>query len=320
MKAFVLGGWLLTSAAVSADSLLRFPADAELPPALAARAIDYPHARYLALREAERAQLSDAIQPISVTLDAFALSLPGYHDDPLRAPPIGSSRTTAGTGFALVQFVGPIKSEWREDLVASGATIVDALAPFGYLVYANQASTEAISALPFVRWTGALASAHRQSERILAPLPAHVRLVALRNHSVSAERLDQLSIKELARAPIDATWEIILIDPRARSLDDLLALPGVLTVESIPEGSLRGELSSQINVGGFNPSGVPIPGYRAWLSARNLRWCRVLARRVQPPALRTAPTPPGSSAATAPATCSMQTVFCAASASRPASA
>jgi hypothetical protein len=72
----------------------------------------------------------------------------------------------------MVQFAGPVKPEWYEALVATGAEIVTYLPSNAYLVYANNASIRRIKALArtassFVQWEGTYADVYKIDPRIL---------------------------------------------------------------------------------------------------------------------------------------------------------
>lgn len=63
-------------------------------------------------------------------------------------------RLDAGPHHYLVQFVGPIKPQWRAAVENTGGSIVDARAGFTLVVRATAEQITAIAALPHVRWAG----------------------------------------------------------------------------------------------------------------------------------------------------------------------
>ena len=65
---------------------------------------------------------------------------------------------SAGKGMHLVQFVGPVKPEWYEALLATGVRVVTYVPNNSYLVYGNQGSFQRLrnfaQTSPYVQWDG----------------------------------------------------------------------------------------------------------------------------------------------------------------------
>jgi len=294
------------SAAAQSSVWVRIDAPAnELPADLANAALGVGSQSYLELSEADYARLPASLPQISATRDAFALKLPNFTGDPLRNPPPGSAKSLGAGGFMLVQLKGPTQPEWLAAIRASGAEVLDALPPYGHLLWADQPARQELSGFEFVRWAGALSAALRQSEPLLAPLTGPMRAVVLRSHAPADADFAAVGAFTRSRAPIDAVYEVVELDGGGSHSAALLGLPGVLKLESIPQdGGSRGELASQINVLGFNGSGVPIPGYRAWLSARNLGGTGVVIANVDGGVDQTHPVLTGRVQACTGSTCS----------------
>lgn len=73
----------------------------------------------------------------------------------------GARRLAPGPHHYLVQFIGPIKSEWLDQVAAAGGEVVDTRAAFTVVVRADEAGIAAIAGLECVRWTGHLPPASR---------------------------------------------------------------------------------------------------------------------------------------------------------------
>lgn len=54
----------------------------------------------------------------------------------------------------IVQFIGPIKEEWKREVTKLGGTIRDPLPSYSYIVEMDGHAREAVAGLPFVRWMG----------------------------------------------------------------------------------------------------------------------------------------------------------------------
>ncbi len=107
----------------------------------------------------------------------------GIRFDPLRdGPPAAKLATlTSGPGGRagyLVQFEGPVEAGQREQLEASGATVVSYVPRYTFVVRMDGAARARVEALPFVRWTGAYLPEFKLSEE-LATIPGAATLVVL---------------------------------------------------------------------------------------------------------------------------------------------
>lgn len=54
----------------------------------------------------------------------------------------------------IVQFIGPTKEEWKDDIVKSGGKILDPLPSYSFFVEMDEKALKKVSNLPFVRWLG----------------------------------------------------------------------------------------------------------------------------------------------------------------------
>jgi subtilisin family serine protease len=93
------------------------------------------------------------------------LRLRGGSYDPLRAAsaaaqphPAAPVSPASGQDLYLVQFQGPIRAEWRRALEAGGATILEYVPDFSYLVHASAPVVDRFRTLPGYRWHGAFGS------------------------------------------------------------------------------------------------------------------------------------------------------------------
>ena len=61
----------------------------------------------------------------------------------------------------LVQFTGPVRAEWKAQVKAAGAHLYGYIPDFAFIARMDEATTEQIRALPFVRWVGPYHPAYR---------------------------------------------------------------------------------------------------------------------------------------------------------------
>lgn len=80
--------------------------------------------------------------------------------DPLKTALSLPSRLSYTSGDAqavdtvIVQFSGPVKSEWKEAVVSTGGRLGGYLPDYAFLVHLDAQAREDVRALPFVRWVG----------------------------------------------------------------------------------------------------------------------------------------------------------------------
>jgi hypothetical protein len=98
-----------------------------------------------------------------------------------------------GSGYYLVQVHGPILSEWKEALQEQGATLLDYIPQFAYIVRMNSATAAHVQSLDSVRWVGLYQPAFRLStdlDPVIAAAPAEPIRVVVR--SFTGEPTDAL--------------------------------------------------------------------------------------------------------------------------------
>jgi len=93
----------------------------------------------------------------------------------------------------LVQFIGPIKEEWKEEIKKLGGTFSDPYPSYSYIVEMDEKSREKINELSFVRWVGHYDYSFRFSpgllEEIEKKVPTHARISS--THSLEPEQISK---------------------------------------------------------------------------------------------------------------------------------
>ncbi len=151
------------------------------------------------------------IETSSGVIDTTKSSASAAGKGPVRAAPGDVKPLSSGQHYYLVQFIGPVKKSWLKALVKTGCALREPYGGFTYIIRADAKQIGAVSALPFVRWTGHLP--HR--DRIASALRAEEE-----GSSSSAAQL-----------------------PRRR------VLPGALTVEFFAPADLKAALPSVKRIG-----------------------------------------------------------------------
>ena len=118
------------------------------------------------LRNTRGAELVDDYN--KVLLNSGAIDTQTNAAQTLRAVPAAGS----GKDMRLIQFAGPIKSEWHNLLAATGARIVTYIPNNAYLVYGTaqqlQAVRELTSNATVAQWEGAYTAEHRLDPAVTA--------------------------------------------------------------------------------------------------------------------------------------------------------
>jgi subtilisin family serine protease len=98
--------------------------------------------------------------------------------DPLAAEPpdvpnsLATESTVAGTGYYAVQFQGPIRVQWREQLESTGAQVVEYVPDYAYVVRIPATEVARLSQLAAVRWVGPWQPAYRLHPDLLTQVEA----------------------------------------------------------------------------------------------------------------------------------------------------
>jgi len=188
-----------------------------------------------------------------------------------------------GAGLYLVQFVGPIKTQWLSEVEAAGVELVHYIANYGYLVWADDASLEGLQSFlldgDFLQYAGVYQPYFKVGTNLSARVTAlddpnemvHI-VVQIYDHSDKTATQD--AILGLSQDQV-VDWHAILryqnaeFNVRVGDIPAILNRPDVVWVgERLPR-ELNDEVQGQIIAANFNagmdgPSG---PGYLAWLDS-----------------------------------------------------
>jgi serine protease AprX len=151
--------------------------------------------------------------------------------DPLRVNPDIPDRLTytplkvSESSIYIVQFVGPVKPEWRQAIVDAGGQLGDYLPDYAFLAYLDVKARAAVEALSFVRWIGPYQPAYK-----LAPDVVDTDYEDTRSYRVLlAPWADEDSI----RATLNSLTE--QIRPFDQGFSAVLDSDGVIQVAHLPD-------------------------------------------------------------------------------------
>ena len=195
------------------------------------------------------------------------LVLPSARFDPLESAP-GDAAVGERPSLALVQFRAPTRDAWLASLRRAGASLVQPVAPFSYIVLADASSLAAIRRQAFVRWAGGFDPAFRFGDLDASAGTVNVVLVGSDLDSALA-RLDAISTEVRVTGPqpfMDVEGLGVQVDVDAAGLQALSRLPEAYSITPQRDPQMRDELSDQIVATIPGPDGTPTPGYNGVLS------------------------------------------------------
>ena len=194
-----------------------------------------------------------------------------------RAPEIKALRkprgTFAGKRLHLVQFAGPLKTEWFEELKQSGVRIVNYIPENTYLIYGDAAAIARMQswagASPNVQWEGEYSRDLKVHPEARTANTFSIQLVVDTNANPSTLTL----IDQLKTAPVQSDYQIghyrnVVAGLPSGQLDTIAAQPDVISIQPYVQPRKRDERQDQImagNLTGDQPSG---PGYLSWLTSK----------------------------------------------------
>lgn len=190
--------------------------------------------------------------------------------------------------LGLVQFVGPVKHAWIEELEASGLEPIAYVPNNGYLVRGSSSARNRLMkrnaiagarSEAFVQWEGPLLDQYKIHPALNAATASGEITVAVQfalgigernsrdNHEVKQARMLARSVTLDAYDVLSFTNLRLKIDPSR--IAELATLPSVVNIEPWTPPVLQDErasqiVASQLTSDGAGPRG---PGYPAWLAA-----------------------------------------------------
>lgn len=198
-----------------------------------------------------------------------------------RAPDGFALRTPQGASLHVIQFVGPIKQAWFDDVKAAGAVPVQYIASNGYIVWADASARTQLETmrqaggrigfsapLPgFIKLGNALFARLQSGNDASQAIAIVVQRVRNDDPAQSRARFSALGLKPLDDWSAQAGFEIARFEATPAQVRALIEFPDVLWTEEYRTPSLNDEVQAQIVRGHFNAdqSGPFGPGYLPWL-------------------------------------------------------
>lgn len=278
MRKLILLALLCCGTSLHAETWLRVDRpSAQLRANLPAGAIDYGAFVWMPQTSTPDddlgAQVLRSENPFHLVIDGSSLDPRNWSSR--SADPWWQADTHAGADFHLVQLNGPPRPQDLAALRTVGVRPVRYLAPFSYIVWAEQAQLDALTSRSgLVRWVGPLLPAQRvppQSRDLAAEATTAMALV---NTDTVDAVLAAFADLGAQLQPLTAMTPDLTLLQGSIGGDRFLAaaqIPGVYALQRIAGGAgPRGEISNQAIVGGYNGNPGIFPGYRDWLQQSNV--------------------------------------------------
>ncbi len=188
----------------------------------------------------------------------------------------GMRKTVAASGkrFHLVHFSGPVRSEWLEELEATGVKVVTYVPNNAYLVYGDGAALGGlqrhITASKTIQWDGEYLDdykLHPSIQTIDTPTYAIQLIKDDEANSATLALIRGLQSREgVVQEAMDYVNVVAWVDRQA--LNEIVQRPDVLSIQPRPQRKKFDERQNMILAGQITGTGPTGPGYLAWLASK----------------------------------------------------
>ncbi|MEO8010034.1 MAG: S8 family serine peptidase, partial [Dokdonella sp.] len=240
-----------------------------------ASAIDYGRFQWLPAAGMDIDALRAAGVSVTEVADPFVFDLGGVRFDPVVSVPTPVTLRPDASDrpdWRLVQFNGPIKATWLDNLRADGAIPAQYVHPYGYVVWSDGATLARSAVRDEVRWSGEFQTAFRvqPAQRGFDASMRSTMLLISRHRDEARISSEIVSLGALIESitPLDSNFSVVQLEAPGNRYVELASIAGVYAVQHSPAtGGPRGEMSNQSIVGGYGaaPTYTVIAGYASWL-------------------------------------------------------
>lgn len=191
---------------------------------------------------------------------------------------------SAGKKLHLVQFVGPIKPEWREALEQTGVSVVHYVPQNAYLVRGDNAALAKLQAwaqtVDYLQWEGDYANDYKLHPRTRAldakgnAVPPATDLFAIQlvddaeANVLTLTLIDQLKLAPIRQQYRSLNYLNLVVRVAPENISQIAAQPEVVSIRPYVERKRRDERQGQIMAGNLTGNVPNGPGYLAWLASK----------------------------------------------------
>ena len=249
----------------------------ELKDQLQSKAIDYENFLWVNKDDLPNTNLSQSIKTDEY-FSPFEMRTGEVRFDLVKSLPQNNlwfaDHSSNENAFHLLQFAGPIKAEWLNEISDLGIKLVQPLAPYSYIVWANEASIDKTKTLASVRWSGYFFNAFKLQSHYRDLESTKLKTMALiykDNKAAVLSHLESLGASSIIVSDINPSFVAMTFIIPGSKYPSILEVPGVLTVQKVNlDGGSRAEMSQQSIVGNYDVNDDVFPGYDTWLTDTGL--------------------------------------------------
>ncbi|MEO0226191.1 MAG: S8 family serine peptidase [candidate division WOR-3 bacterium] len=201
----------------------------------------------------------------------------GYNFDPLKGEPeipadLKIDRYTGKYGYYLVQFPGPIREEWKRDILDMGGKFIDYQHRYTFLVQLDPEKVDAVNALPQVRWVGLFQPAYKLYPGLTRGTGTRTVIAVLFGDADAGEVFGQI----LNLGGTNLLWEIneafksVKFDIDVSKIDDVARIPGIYWIEPFTPMELDNDQAQWVVQKGYPPSDTSRPIWRKGLRGQGM--------------------------------------------------
>ena len=186
-----------------------------------------------------------------------------------------------GMQLRLVQFIGPVRDRWRQELAEiSGLQIIHSVPENAYLIWTDAKARQALTAYyelkPYVQWHGRFHPGYKLHPVLDLDYDKTIKVticfVTHRQVNASLGKVREMSVDVLRDAYPVGQHTYIRVEIPASELTTIARFEDVFNIEPWLEPKVTGEIQSQVvagnlNAGGTGPGGA---GYLAWLNGLDI--------------------------------------------------
>lgn len=207
--------------------------------------------------------------------------------EPLRdrfsVPSAFAAEPARGGALQLVQFVGPIKDQWLDEVRATGARPIHYVANQGYLVWADDAGRAALANLaaagdvlqwsatlpPYLKLSPTIRARFETKDRTFNPdevIPVTIQMVRHQGQQTTEAAIAELTRRRLSAWTAILEYQNVVAEVRAGDIQALSRLGAISWIgERLPR-ELNDEVQNQVMAGAITGGGPTSPGYLAFLT------------------------------------------------------
>ncbi len=197
------------------------------------------------------------------------------------------SSQTNGEGLHLVQFIGPIKQEWLDNIQDTGLKLIHYIRNNAYLVWVDEASRAALKSKvqketflraelpyqPFFKMGASIEARVNNTNPAIdqeETVKVNIQVINQPNNRTTKQLIQSKALKTIMPWSNVLDYENITVTVKQKDLLTLINRPDVYSVQEYFERTLNDEVQAQIVAGNLNgtnsgPSGT---GYLPWLTAK----------------------------------------------------